>query len=120
MGKSIELSTKHPQFKKIAVDNKKIPGKKWGISCEYTGKLSTFCVWINVDKKVDNYSGYHNMVLRVSIMKNYVYNSIHCRIPSKYTVFCDICVKINSQKWIVLLIIPRLSTSYPQNVDNVT
>ena len=31
MGKSIELSTKHPQFKKIAVDNKKIQGKKWGI-----------------------------------------------------------------------------------------
>ena len=25
---------KHPQFKKIAVDNKKIQGKKWGISCE--------------------------------------------------------------------------------------
>ena len=34
MGKSIELSTKHPQFKKIAVDNKKIQGKEWGISCE--------------------------------------------------------------------------------------
>ena len=34
MGKSIELSTKHPQFKKIEVDNKKIKGKKWGISCE--------------------------------------------------------------------------------------
>ena len=33
-GKSAELSTKHPQFEKIAVDNKKIPGKKWGISCE--------------------------------------------------------------------------------------
>ena len=30
MGKSIELSTKHPQFKKIAVDNKKIQGKKMG------------------------------------------------------------------------------------------
>jgi hypothetical protein len=28
MGKSIELSTKHPQFKKIAVDNKKIQGKR--------------------------------------------------------------------------------------------
>ena len=25
---------KHPQFKKNAVDNKKIQGKKWGISCE--------------------------------------------------------------------------------------
>ena len=25
---------KHPQFKKIAVDNKKILGKKWGISWE--------------------------------------------------------------------------------------
>ena len=25
---------KHPQFKKIAVDNKKIPRKRWGISCE--------------------------------------------------------------------------------------
>ena len=73
-----------------------------------------------MDKKVDNYSGYHNMVLRVSIMKNYVYNSIHCRKPSKNAVFCDKCVKINSQKWIFLLIIPMLSTSYPQNVDNVT
>ena len=30
MGKSIELSTKHPQLKKIAVDNKKIQGKNGG------------------------------------------------------------------------------------------
>ena len=31
MGKSIELSTKHPQLKKIAVDNKKIQGKNGDI-----------------------------------------------------------------------------------------
>ena len=34
MGKSIELSTKHPQFKKIAVEKEKIRQKTLGIYCE--------------------------------------------------------------------------------------
>ncbi len=60
------------------------------------------------------------MVLQVSIIEIYVHNSIHCRNPSKDAVFCNKCVKINIKKWIVLQKIHGLSTSYPQNVDNVT
>ena len=30
-------------------------------------------MWINVDNKVDNFYGYHNIGNRVSIMKKYVY-----------------------------------------------
>ena len=66
-------------------------------------------------------------VILVTIRRNYPLENRKNMCIILYTVkkaeiraFFRVCVKNGGKKWIDLRVIHKLSTSYPQNVDNVT